>query len=146
MHANIDFSWWFFLSQFPPSCSTKLQEGSNRSFLGGGWMRLQVPSSQHETEVVATATITLLLLPHIIMNRVKMSTSQIRSSFTSFWTLNQTYSIWNLALKLVDFNVDFSCLFTFNSYLFTFHFFGLYQLVYICQLFVYIWQLFVYIW
>ena len=112
-----------------------------------GWWLDETAGSIFSAWNSATATITLLLLlPHIIMNRVKMSTSQIRSIFTSFWTLNQTYSIWNLALKLVDFNVDFSCLFTFNSYLFTFHFFGLYQLVYICQLFVYIWQLFVYIW
>ena len=111
-----------------------------------GWWLDETAGSIFSAWNSATATITLLLLPHIIMNRVKMSTSQIRSSFTSFWTLNQTYSIWNLALKLVDFNVDFSCLFTFNSYLFTFHFFGLYQLVYICQLFVYIWQLYVYIW
>ena len=110
-----------------------------------GWWLDETAGSIFSAWNSATATITLLLLPHIIMNRVKMSTSQIRSSFTSFWTLNQTYSIWK-ALKLVDFNVDFSCLFTFNSYLFTFHFFGLYQLVYICQLFVYIWQLFVYIW
>ena len=67
----------------PRHVRQNFQEGKvgNRSFLGGWMMRLQVPSSQHETVVVATATITLLLLPHIIMNRVKMSTSQLRWFF-----------------------------------------------------------------